>query len=706
MAGLMLLMACGRSGEEPPLAQETPTVEEARVAEPTTDGAREPEPSAEEAGEPEPTAEEAREPEPPDRPDIGLVDNLLAKLEADEWTLGEGLVETLKLFAGELDAAQVLRHPDSEDFEGTGIYEMAHEYLEDGPDAEARAEINRLLGLLVFSNDQLEAMAGLAPVSAAHVAHVALAPQRSPEEDCLWFFRAYQEDEDYPPGVGQCLEVHTTTLDGKRYRIFRPVDSLPQAGWTNVHYDRALKAVQETVPVYRNLGTGQGKMQDTNIVFSVGQDPGPRFASAWPTDDGFCYIVLYTRMKTLSDGEFKQVVAHELAHCMQRETFPVQYDGIYRGWWTEGTAHHFSNLVYNDVNLEWDEPIRENLTALEQLEQVELSTSLFERSYENFIFFQYLDWHILDDGIFDLIQNLPSAEDIASQRDAMANYPGIDEIYHDFAKAMTDEEIEDTGGGYIPYEPPFDTISISGPQTPLVQQPVIPFGVIRLRLEMLEKDQQASLAYTPEEPVLAEARPVDGTSWTPIPKDLPTSDEECGGIMVVVTTIEPDGEFDLDVTQVRDTTDIACQCLIGRWILNNEDWATLTDDPQYAVTSVTGSLEVEFEADGSVEWLYSDFTRAVVGTAAGPEPGRPYSSTINGGGRQQYSTPLEGILAFSGPEIHVSVSESVGPGVENFYDTGLGDLQTDFFYQCEGDALIIVKTGRAGPVELHWMRVE
>ena len=73
--------------------------------------------------------------------EAGYVDNLLVKEEVGEWTRGEGLVATLGLFAGEVDAARVLRHPELGDFAGNGVIGMAREYLEDGSDTEAKLEI-------------------------------------------------------------------------------------------------------------------------------------------------------------------------------------------------------------------------------------------------------------------------------------------------------------------------------------------------------------------------------------------------------------------------------------------------------------------------------------------------------------------------------------------------------------------------------------
>ncbi len=68
---------------------------------------------------------------PVDRSDVSFVDNLLAKVEAGEWTLGEGLVATLEAMAGERDATSILLHPELLNYEGTGIVKMAYEYLVD-----------------------------------------------------------------------------------------------------------------------------------------------------------------------------------------------------------------------------------------------------------------------------------------------------------------------------------------------------------------------------------------------------------------------------------------------------------------------------------------------------------------------------------------------------------------------------------------------
>jgi hypothetical protein len=160
-----------------------------------------------------------------DRSDISFVDNLLAKVADGEWTLGEGLVATLQLMAGEIDASSVLRNDELLTYEGTGIIRMAYEYLETGEDTEAKSEVTRLLHLLVFSDERLDSMTEVG-------AEPALIPKGSPS-DCLEFFTGYSE---VPPGVGNCLEVRSSPLLDDFYpgafRIFAPAPPLPTAGWT------------------------------------------------------------------------------------------------------------------------------------------------------------------------------------------------------------------------------------------------------------------------------------------------------------------------------------------------------------------------------------------------------------------------------------------------------------------------------------------
>ena len=653
VAGLILLSACGGGGEgegsevsaSPDGETETPGL---------TDG--------------------IGEEQPPDRSDISFVDNLLVKEEAGEWTRGEGLVATLKLFAGEVEEEEVLRHPDLLFPEGTGVFDMATEYLDDGPDADARAEISRLLDLLVFSNDQLEAMAGIGQPTAAQPGQLAPGASSGPEEDCLKFFFG-----EVLAGVGPCLAFDSITIDGILYRVFHPTP-LPAAGWSEEDFERALETIEDTVPVYRELGL----LPPINIVFSVA---ATGYATAYAASGEPCGVVLYTKIRDFEPDDFKQVVAHEMAHCFQTETFPKQNQVPYpiARWREEGLADYLSNVVYPKNNLEW--------RTIGKLEAGELTTTLMERAYSNSFWFQHVANNIGDDALMTLIEALPESGDRGDQEAALANArPGMAEMYQEYAEALTDQSIQDTGGSNIPFAAESYPVAITVPKTPLIEREIRPFGVLRTRIHMVSEDDEASLNYRPVGLVLEAARPVGGTLWASIPSEFPSSPEECG-IIVVATSIEPATGFVLDVTEVQKAPELGCdRCLIGAWELNNDDQATLLNEIDDLITwTVGGSMTVVFQEGGQVAWSWSGWTQTA------HEPGQQDAVvTSNGGGSQSYSTFERFLLSFSGPEIPVSSEVGV-----SLLDTGLGDIETSFGYECEGDRLVIVKRG----VDLGWSRL-
>ncbi|HLF42385.1 MAG TPA: hypothetical protein VJA46_02520 [Acidimicrobiia bacterium] len=466
----------------------------------------------------------------PDRSMVSFVDNLLAKVEDGEWTLGEGLVATLRLFAGEVEAGEVLRHNDLIEYESTGIKEMARDYLEDGPDLEARAEIERLLDLLVFTSDELEMMAGIGPATVALPGTQGIGSAQGAEEDCTLLFGEAL-------GVSKCLEVESFEINGKEFRVFRPAPSLPQNGWTEEKFNLAVRAIRESVPKLDAVGT----TPEANLVFSVS---GQEYAEASYVAGEPCGIFLYTKVQPFSDGDFKQVIAHELGHCLNGETFSAQKDVDYesRKWWEEGLADFWSKFVYPPNNLEW--------RTLDLLTQVELATTLFDRAYSNAIFFQYLESLIDIDGIKAVISNLPGSGGLADQAQRMASFSGMDELYHDFARAMADTQVVDTSGALVPYKPIGWDLPLSGPtQVPFT---VPAFGVRRLHVIVPPGMYGCYETITQGDQLVSwrEGAPGQSGSWDEFgPTELQ------GETTLVVTTVEEGAHFTLDVLDIDDDPD-------------------------------------------------------------------------------------------------------------------------------------------------------
>lgn len=487
--------------------------------------------------------------EPVDRSQVSLEDYLLAREEAGEWTRGEGLVAALAVFAGEVDPAEALGDGELLISEGTGVLAMASEYLANGDDAGAKLEIERLLDTLLFSNARLEAMPGIDTVVAQRLQPVALSTA-SQEEDCIRFFPGY-ENRQADLGVIACLEHKSTTIDGKQYRVFFPApfvfagETIPW-GWSVQDYDLAFEALVESVHTYNALEPGT--MPAVNLVFSMGASATvAAYAKAFTPADEPCGVLVWVDAKSLADGSpkfFQQVIAHEVAHCFQTELFAAQSQAPYSSirWWDESLAEYLSNVVYPRTQFEW--------RSIGPLETAELSTTPFDRSYENFYFWQHLHWFLGDLGIFGMIDSLPASGGIGAQRSALAANPGIAEDFHTYVEWGTDGDVGDSGGGPVPYTAESDAVQLSGPT--VIRETPAQFGLVRLDL-VVAPGQYACMEYETNGDLIASWRaggPQGSGGWS---RDLP--DTLQGEAMFVASSTGSGASFTVRAVDVDDEPD-------------------------------------------------------------------------------------------------------------------------------------------------------
>jgi len=529
--------------------------------------------------------------------EISYVDNLLDKIDTGEWILEEGLVESLKLTAGETDAASVLRKSTTINAEATGIVAMAFEYLEEGSDDNVKAEITRLLDLLVFSDEQLQAMAGISNTNANSGNLSARDVTPNPITDCNNFFLDYK----IPPGaIGKCLEYKSSQKlkdqFGKPFVIYYPASTYPDTGWAQSHYDNAFEAMEKAVPIYDTYFKTLGITPPALSIYFSTSFSSNNLAFAAPDVARPCGIALHTNMRTLSDLDFKQVVAHEIGHCIQTEMFTAQQIKYkHRKWREEGYAEYLSNVVYPDNNLEW----RDWLPALQYLE---LAKPLMDRSYMNFIFFQYLQNRIGDDGIITMIKSMPTDGDKEKQEETLANYSDMENIFHDFAQALTDKKITDTSNAKIPYQ----IIESNRPTVKLKDLDIIdedfvrPFSVSRYRL-MLDEDERADLNFSSEGTIKKSSRPVDDTVWVDVPEELP--DDNCKPeIIMVVTSIKGKSSFELEIPKVEKEAK-SCD-IVGEWIVDND---SLWFEPSaHELDRIHGEIRITFHEDGRAAVVYDN----------------------------------------------------------------------------------------------------
>ena len=248
---------------------------------------------------------------------------------------------------------------------------------------------------------------------------------------------------------------------------------------------------------------------------------------------------MYRSLQAETPGDFQQVVAHELAHCFQTETFPDQDFYAVTKWREEGAAEYFSNRVYPQNNIEWD--------MFGENQSLKAGTTVFDLSYANGLFFQYLEQEIGLNGVFAVIMSMPTSGGRSEQEANLAKYPGMKEIYQRYAEAMIDGKIADTGGGNVDFKLTYPTVTVKGPDRTTAS--FKPFGVGRIRIVVNEcMRAHFDVEWDPAE---HSARPEASMSWGSLPGTIPAGSGDAHDRVIVATSRE-EAEVEIKVTDVDD----------------------------------------------------------------------------------------------------------------------------------------------------------
>ncbi len=548
------------------------------------------------------------------------VDNLLAKVEDGEWTLGEGLVATLRLLAGELDAADVLRVPDLASFEATGIVAMAREYAAAGTDAAAVAEVERVLGRLLFTPSELDAMARPAPRTAglpgrdpapqrtAAGATRSLAGAGQVADDCDDFYGEY----DVPDGVGACLLVHTQTTGGVTFRIYEPDLEGFDAGWDDAFVTPAVLLVREVVDeTVEQTFLALGSLPDDMRIVLGAAERGRTPMVAAPAE-GSCTVTVFTPAQVLSPSAFQQTLAHEFAHCFQTATFPAQQvEYAERRWREEGLAEYLGAVAYPETNAE--------LPQVNILRATEVKTAtVLSRAYENVVWFHYLRAALgSDDAILDLVREGPTAGTVEDQQAHLASQPDIEELHHEFVRATTDGSVRDLDGStYAP------ATSLSSPKLDVtagreVSATFRPFGVGRF-VFTVPKGMAVNLTIVDGAESSVSARPFASPGeWFPVVSgdEFLAECEEDATFVLLASSASQDTTFRAEISEPEEYD---CEeCVVGEWRLEvPEPFASATAPfvglPDVRSRSVEGDVHLSLFDDGSVEVEIERFREVLV----------------------------------------------------------------------------------------------
>ena len=502
----------------------------------------------------------------PDQPDLsalGFVDNLLAREHSREWTFEEGLIATLRLFAGEVEAGEVLRKAELADFSGTGIISLAQEYMETGTDVAASGEIGRLLELLipVFETGFPPDASGSLTVALDGLFADLLAQEEEPpagDEENQGYSPPPDEEGPLgyePPGVfgpGECADFEPTIggWDTSGFEIGEtgpwggavlfPSEGL-EGGWSReTHLLWALQALTDSITKY---GT-----PPVCIRLLLSHHQGSYTFVEQRLDPSLCLIFINRPSQGRSPDHFRQQLATDIAHCYIPWMFPGQFEATYlaRRWWNHALAEYLGNTVYPSVNLEWR--LAPSMAAQEN------TVPMVERDAGNWMFFQFVATESGEERLAAIIQTLPGGDNPFLDEIHLAGMSGMNEQYHQFSQKMTDAAIDDTGGGLIPYsQPPRVVKAINGPGTH--REELSPFQVTRWEVSV-PSGQYSCITGTMSDGALVSYQEgkvgSNSGGWV----ELPQTETPFQNDFVVVATAAEDGQnFSLRVREVHEEPD-------------------------------------------------------------------------------------------------------------------------------------------------------
>lgn len=459
---------------------------------------------AELPGAPAPEKEVVRfEDDVPETEPLALDDVLLRGVEDGTWTLEEGLVSILEQLA-----------TDDGQMSGSLVVAEAQAFVEGNP--EDGAEVEARLDQLV---PDLEGI----PVVPEEVAAPALLVSAIP----------IAADEPCVPAEGNpCWLIYQLDtfddLGAEKYRVYQYAPSQ----WTKADALNAVQALHDAAVKLEAIG----EMPPTNIVL---RDDSAPYAHL---KEGVCWVNLGPSAKSADAAEFRQVMAREVSFCLiVWELFSQIMDSPGNDRWLAwGLANYLSDYIYPTTNLE--------LKSLpQQLALEELATTVPERGWTNWAFFEFLGGFMGPDGIMDMLRSFTPGSDLVEE---LAATDSVSDLYHGMARTLTDGEILDSSGIKAAYQPQAWELLLTGPKE--LPMTVPRFGVRRVHLKVNPGEYGCFTTFSQGDVRLSWRAGAPGANgeWQPALPDVLE-----GESVLLLTAVQPGANFTLDVSDVADNPD-------------------------------------------------------------------------------------------------------------------------------------------------------
>lgn len=632
------------------------------------------------------------------------VEMMLARVEAGELKLEQGVLDLMRALAGEAALPAYAQQAEGGmEFESVwGLSLLAYDVYHQTEDPALRSELTRLHRVLAPPRAALQQY-GM-PADQVEALETPSGGALELQIDCseIWH-------EGFPESAGPsptCVLYDGFPAGGYEFFVYYPVEMQNDPQMMG-YIKAALQALKDSQQRYSEWV----EVRSIDVVFSLvtGQDIGappdiagiamvPGFS---PNEfgDRACPITVLQGVRDRTEDQLKQIIAHEVFHCVH--VWRKGHSGYESSsWYNEGMAEYFSNVVYPAVNNETKAVHRFHANSIEK--------SIFEMSYGNVVFFQYLGNRFGNEWLIQLLDGMPDS-DPGAMLSYMNSQSDMDEVFHDFARAYMDGTILDTGGGPLPGSPliPADYAYIMPDHAPFKLE-AKPFHVERASV-IFDVETRFELSLVLDGDGATESARRGGTQvWIDFPEAVTTCAAPTGFVQILTTTTAADvapNAVGFEVEVEEDEENDCDECLVGVWerqVAESDYWdkimADTANDSTY-LDSVMGTQRLVFDEEGTYTSVTEGWQTVWTGQSVAGNVTQVITNA-EGSTSGSYSTYEEGLLQL------IEQSHQFDAEMVSVVSGPLGTFSTDpqpvgeasgyepmtaegAPYECEGDTLKI-----------------
>ncbi|KAH8672103.1 hypothetical protein BGZ60DRAFT_563581 [Tricladium varicosporioides] len=438
-----------------------------------------------------------------------------------------------------------------------------------------------------------------------------------------------------------------------------------------------------------------------------------------------CRIMVLPNMESrgLTFEQKKQVVAHELYHCVQNgvirffDNEPAWVDGnpTPRSWWFEGSAAYMSNYIYKSANQEVE--YRGYDPAIPIYRQ--------RNGYEAYLFFQAMEGRKTIEVIHETVLSHARAGfmlSYAEERRRLSTFPGFADDFEFFAKAFSSDEIHDSSGPIVGTTnkialAPLNLPPIEVGKDTLLNIDFKPF-TINVFTIFIERSNVLDFTLLQTTDVKMSYRLDSSAKWETFVPEKAVSISSCDGPVNLYLLAISTGNFEnvtpaLRIKKVSDTCTCKRQeggpggcptqntCLIGTWDIDRTRIQEIfvstmaSTSPNVKITkfsfSGAGTMVVSSSANSTLAtFTWSAFTMSITASAMGQSV--TMVTTIDGylDGKLTFLKPDEFTLETTGGKGESSVSAPYVGKVTTAFDKGFWSKDMVMRFNCSGNRLEMV----------------